>query len=129
MKPENLFVQQVVYGCFKETSVLKVRYFLSILSIHFLRLSKLCTQAFIDVFYAENSSRVLRSDITLYTVLAYIAIFRVDELGFFKLKDICLSQEPSKVNTLVTYLFDSVSISYLKYICLSIYALISVINH
>eukprot|EP01035_Chromulina_nebulosa_P027880 gene27880-36726_t len=86
VKPENLFVQQVVYGCFKETSVLK---------------------AFIDVFYAENSSRVLRSDITLYTVLAYIAIFRVDELGFFKLKDICLSQEPSKVNTLVTYLFDS----------------------
>ena len=25
VKPENLFVQQVVYGCFKETSVLKVR--------------------------------------------------------------------------------------------------------
>lgn len=105
-------MQQVVYGCFKETSVLKVRMCPQIINAALHKYSFFHNfQAFIDVFYADNSSRVLRSDITLYTILAYIAIFRVDELGFMKFKDICFSQEPSKVNTLVTYVFNSVSTS------------------
>lgn len=65
-------------------------------------------QAFIDIFYSENASRVLRVDITLYTVLAYLAVFRLEELGVSKFKEICADQEPTKVSTFVAYVFDKV---------------------
>lgn len=93
-KPENLFIQQVVYGWSKEKEILK---------------------GFIEDFYADNAARVLRSDITLYTVFAYLSIYRIDELGFAKFKQIATSQEPSKINTFINYLFNKVST------CLSYY--------
>lgn len=83
--PENLFVQQIVYGWSKEKPVLK---------------------AFIDDYYADYAARVLRVDITLYTILAYMAIFRIKEMGWQKFKEICLSQEPSKIATFCGYIFN-----------------------
>jgi hypothetical protein len=74
-----------VYGWHKEKAVLK---------------------CFINDFYADNASRVLRSDITLYTIFAYISVFRLSELGFSKFKELALSQEPSKITTFITYLFN-----------------------
>lgn len=84
-KPESLFIQQVVYGWSKEKEVLK---------------------GFIEDYYADNAARVLRSDMTLYTVFAYLAIYRIDELGFAKFKEVACSQEPSKINTFINYLFN-----------------------
>jgi hypothetical protein len=45
----------------------------------------------------------------MYTVLAYVAIFRVDELGFQKFREIILTQEPSKMGVFISYVFNEVS--------------------
>ena len=78
----------------------------------FIRLYNECViamQTFIDVFYGDNASRVLRVDMTMYTILAYLAIFRLEELGMSKFRELCSSQEPSKISTFVSYLFNKVS--------------------
>lgn len=82
-----MLIQQIVYGWHKEKAILK---------------------CFINDFYADNGSRVLRSDITLYTIFAYLAIFRLEELGFAKFKELALSQEPLKITNFVNYIFNKV---------------------
>lgn len=66
-------------------------------------------QKFIDDFYGDNASRVLRADMSLYKVLAYIAIFRIEELGFKKFRELTLTQEPSKMSIFLGYVFNKVS--------------------
>lgn len=46
---------------------------------------------------------------TMYTILAYISVFRLEELGMSKFREICSSEEPSKVSTFIAYLFNKVS--------------------
>ncbi len=65
-------------------------------------------QKFIEDFYRDNSSRVLRADMTMYTILGYIGIFRIDEMGFPNLREIALTQEPSKIDTFIGYVFNKV---------------------
>ncbi len=65
-------------------------------------------QKFIEDFYRDNSSRVLRADMTMYTILGYIGIFRIDEMGFPKFREIALTQEPSKIDTFIGYVFNKV---------------------
>jgi hypothetical protein len=84
-KVADAFVQQVVYGTFKE---------------------KACLNAFINLFYAENAASVSRADITLYTVLAYLIIYRMQEMGFGKFKEVTQSQDPSKVNSIMSYVYN-----------------------
>jgi len=48
----------------------------------------------------------------LYRLLAYICIFRIEELGFKKFRELALTQEPSKINVFVGYVFNKVSKSY-----------------
>jgi hypothetical protein len=85
--PEDVFIQQVVYGFQKEKPLLK---------------------KFIDDFYGDNSARVLRADMVMYNILAYIAIFRIDELGVKKFKEVTSPVEPSKLSTLIAYVFNEV---------------------
>lgn len=101
-KPENVLIQQIVYGWSKEKAVLKV------CGSNFLIVSLFVHQCFINDFYADNGSRVLRTDITLYTIFAYLAIFRLEELGVPKFKALALTQEPLKITTFIVYLFDKV---------------------
>ena len=82
--PDNLFIQQVVYGSFKEKNFL---------------------DSFIADLYAENAAKVLRADMILYKVFAYLAIFRLDEMGFARFKEIANSQEPSKASAFCNYIF------------------------
>lgn len=58
--------------------------------------------------YGDLAASVGRADMTLYTILGYMAIFRIQELGFQKFKEIALSQEPSKVATFCAYVFNEV---------------------
>ena len=46
-----------------------------------------------------------------YNILAYISIFRIDELGVAKYKEVTSQVEPSKLGTLIGYIFNEVSIS------------------
>lgn len=61
---------------------------------------------FIRNFYGDNAACVLRSDMTMYTIYAYIAIFRLRELGFARFKELASTEDPSKISTFVTYLFN-----------------------
>jgi hypothetical protein len=82
---EDILIQQLVYGCHKEKPLLKV---------------------FIDDYYGDNAASALRADMTLYTILGYMAIFRIGELGFAKFKAIAMQQEPSKVAFFCSYVFN-----------------------
>lgn len=82
---DTLFVQQVVTGWFREKKVL---------------------DAFISNFYADNGARITRTDMLMYTILAYLAIFRLKEIGFGQFKRLAKDEDPSKVGVFVEYLFN-----------------------
>eukprot|EP01035_Chromulina_nebulosa_P018091 gene18091-23740_t len=82
---EKITIHQIVYGWYKEKSVL---------------------DSFIDNFYQDNASRILRIDMIMYTVIVYLALFRIDELGVDIFKDYLLSQDPSKMIVFVSYLYN-----------------------
>lgn len=84
---EDVLIQQLVYGCHKEKPLLK---------------------AFIDDYYGDNAASALRADMTLYTILGYMAIFRIEELGFARFKAVAMQQEPSKVAFFCSYVFNEV---------------------
>ncbi len=83
--PELLFIQQAVTGWVREKKVL---------------------DAFISNFYGDNGARITRTDMLMYTILAYLAIFRLKELGFGRFKDLAKGEDPSKVGVFVEYLFN-----------------------
>lgn len=66
--------------------------------------------AFITNIYADKAASISRADMTLYTVFAYLAIFRLEELGIKKLTEFVLSQDPTKMYNFTSYLFNDVSI-------------------
>eukprot|EP01031_Cornospumella_fuschlensis_P031579 gene31579-38167_t len=84
-KPDDILIQQIVYGCFKEKPLL---------------------QTFIDDFYRDNASRALRKDMTMYRVLGYVSLFRMDELGVSRYRDLVSGVEPSKLSNFLGYVFN-----------------------
>jgi hypothetical protein len=84
---DESFIQQVVYGWFRQKAGLN---------------------AFITNFYADNAAAVSRADNMLYTVMAYLAVFRLDDMGFSKFKDIVMSQDSTKMTCMIQYLFNEV---------------------
>jgi len=86
---DKVFMKQVFYGCVRYKKPLKV---------------------FLLNFYHDNSGTTLRSDYTMYMVLAYLAIFRLKELGFDNFRPFIMSQEPSKMHVFLTYLWDEKNI-------------------
>ena len=82
---DEWFVQQTVTGWYREKKTL---------------------DAFIANFYADNGARITRTDMMMYTILSYLAVFRLKELGFPRFKELCSSEDPSKIAALVSYLFN-----------------------
>ena len=62
--------------------------------------------AFIRNFYGDNAACVLRSDMTMYKILAYLCLFRLRELGFARFKELASSEDPSKISTFMGYVFN-----------------------
>ena len=54
------------------------------------------------------SASVLRIDNIMYSVFTYLALFRLEELGFQKFKEFTATQDSSKMYYFVNYLFDKV---------------------
>jgi len=81
---EEWFIQQSVTGWYREKRVL---------------------DAFISNMYADNGARITRADMIMYTILSYLALFRLKELGFPRFKELCATEDPSKVGVFVSYLF------------------------
>jgi hypothetical protein len=61
---------------------------------------------FITNIYADKAASISRADMTLYTIFAYLAIFRLEDLGFKKFAEFILSQDPTKMVNFTSYLFN-----------------------
>lgn len=62
---------------------------------------------FLTHYYNDMAgSGVLRNDFTLYMVLAYLLLFRLDELGFNEFRRLTSSEDPTKMSHLLKYLTD-----------------------
>ncbi|KAF0695737.1 Aste57867_13473 [Aphanomyces stellatus] len=82
---DRLFLHQVLYGCVRYKDVLKV---------------------FLSNFYQDNSAKVSRNDYTKFMIMAYLAIFRLDEIGLAAFKGFVSSQNPTAMHVFLAYLFD-----------------------
>ena len=116
---DKVFVQQCFYGCQRYKKMLKVCHGHAATLLcrpcragRALRLGTSLTgcgaesQVFLSSFYFNNSSRILRSDYTKYMILAYLTLFRMEEMGMKRFKFIMSSQDPTKVHHFLGYLFD-----------------------
>ncbi|CAN0545386.1 unnamed protein product, partial [Ectocarpus sp. 8 AP-2014] len=79
------FPPKVLYGCVRYKEALRV---------------------FLKHFYNDMASSVLRNDFTLYMVLGYLLLFRLDELGFGEFRRLTSSEDPTKMAQLLGYLTD-----------------------
>lgn len=57
-------------------------------------------------FYNDMAASVLRADYTIYLILAYLTLFRLEELTFPQYRKFIESQEPDKMNVFLAYVFD-----------------------
>eukprot|EP00742_Colponemidia_sp_Colp-10_P003273 GILJ01003483.1.p1 GENE.GILJ01003483.1~~GILJ01003483.1.p1 ORF type:complete len:810 (+),score=205.76 GILJ01003483.1:57-2432(+) len=82
---DAMFVKQVFYGCFRYKKFLKV---------------------FISALLYKFKGSTQRSDSNLFTIFAYLAIFRLDELGLDEFRRFVISQEPTKMQVFLSFLFN-----------------------
>ncbi|WAR22532.1 CFA99-like protein [Mya arenaria] len=73
---EQTFIVEVFSGCVRYSNVMSV---------------------VVNGFYAKDGKTALRSQQNLYTVLAYLALFRLDELGMANLRQFVRSQDINKM--------------------------------
>jgi hypothetical protein len=83
--PTKVFCKQVFYGCVRYKQPLKL---------------------FLSSFYYNNAGKTSRNDYTRYMVLGYLALFRLDELGWDRFRGFIMSDDPLKMMVLLEYLFD-----------------------
>ena len=83
--PAKVFCKQVFYGCVRYKQPLKL---------------------FLSSFYYNNAGKTSRNDYTRYMVLGYLALFRIDELGWDRFRGFIMSDDPLKMMVLLEYLFD-----------------------
>ena len=81
---DKLFLEQVLYGCVRYKKMLKV---------------------FLSSLYFKHGGETQRADYTLYLVLSYLALLRLQELGFSSFKALLLGQEHFKMSVLLKFLF------------------------
>ncbi len=86
---EEWFIQQCVTGWYKEKKMI---------------------DSFISNMYADNGARITRTDMTMYTLVAYLAIYRIKELSFSRFKELCSTEDPSKISVFIQYLFNKESL-------------------
>lgn len=60
-------------------------------------------------FFGDNAAFVARVDKNLYTIFSYLAIYMLDDIGFSVFKEYALSQDPTKMFTLLNYIFNKVT--------------------
>ncbi|KAK6186206.1 hypothetical protein SNE40_008291 [Patella caerulea] len=79
------FVVEVFSGCVRYSSVLKV---------------------VIDGFYIKDGKIALRAEQGLYSVLCYLILFRLDELGVSQLRKFIYSQDINRIYKLLNFFLD-----------------------
>jgi len=81
---DKLFLEQVLYGCVRYKKMLKV---------------------FLSSLYFKHGGETQRADYTLYLVVSYLALLRLQELGFSSFKALLLGQEHFKMSVLLKFIF------------------------
>ena len=78
------FLKEVLYGVMRCKAALKV---------------------FMACFFNDMSARVLRSDYTMYMILAYLSLFRLKELTIPEFRKFVLSIDPDKMVNFLEYVY------------------------
>jgi hypothetical protein len=79
---DAVFLRQVLYGCVRYKEALKI---------------------FLSHLFADLAASIERNDYTLYMVLAFLLLFRLDELGFAAFRTLTAEQDPTKMCALLQY--------------------------
>jgi len=66
---------------------------------------KAALKVFMACFFNDMSARVLRSDYTMYMILAYLSVFRLKELTIPEYRKFVLSIDPDKMVNFLEYVF------------------------
>ncbi|TMW68054.1 hypothetical protein Poli38472_007726 [Pythium oligandrum] len=82
---DRLFLQQVFYGSYRYRALLK---------------------SFLTQFLNANASKVSRNDYTKFMIIAYLAVFRLEEMGMAAFSSLATALEPTSMHVLLSYLFD-----------------------
>eukprot|EP00736_Rhodelphis_marinus_P003982 Rmarinus@m.13881 len=88
---DRLFLHQVLYGCVRYKKTIK-----TVLQAFYFR----CSGAGAD-----------RKDMTLYTIMIYLTVFRVEDMGIPAFQRILLSQQDLKMHVFLSFLLDLDSIN------------------
>lgn len=83
---EKVFMKQVFYGCERYRQFLKVS-----------------NNAIFTQFSGSTNRKM---DATVFAIFTYLICFRMDELPFNEFKKIIMSQDPVKMNVLLTFIFN-----------------------
>lgn len=85
----QVFVVEVFSGCVQHKNILKV---------------------VIGAFYVKDGKNCLRTDKNLYTVMCYLALFRLDELGIGFFRKLVGSQDANKMYKFLTFFLNEQNI-------------------
>ena len=85
----RVFVIEVFAGCVRHRSITKV---------------------VVDAYYATDGKNCLRTDKNLYTVLCYLALFRLEELGVGYVRKLVASQDINKMFKFLKFFFNEENI-------------------
>ena len=83
---EETFVVEVFSGCVRYHSLLFVT---------------------IENFYLDEGKKMLRKDSVLYRIFAYLAMLRLDDLGYQNFEQFAMNQDTLKMHLFLKYLFDT----------------------
>lgn len=86
---DQTFVTEVFSGCFRHTKVMKV---------------------VVDGFYIQDGKNCLKADKNLYTVLCYLALHRLDELGIANFRKFVRSQDVAKMHKFLAFFLDELNL-------------------
>ena len=86
VSPDDVFVQQVFYGCVRQERALRV---------------------FLNALYHLHSASLNRRDHTLFLVLSYLILFRLPEVGMRRLAPLLDSQDAAKMHALLSFAMDA----------------------
>ena len=82
---EENFVVEVFSGCVRHHALLVVT---------------------VENFYLDEGKKMLRKDCILYRIFSYLALFRLDDLGFQNFESFVAPQDNLKMYSFLKYLFD-----------------------
>lgn len=87
---DESFLTEVFSGCVQYTNILKV---------------------VVDAFYADIGKTSLHVDKNVYTVLVYLALYRLDELGIAHFRKFVMSHEANKMHKFLSFVFNESNIT------------------